>query len=139
MKHRVTLTVTSLVSILLFSLHWADEIARGIEPGTISSYGGFVILFVWLYATLAVIDRRWGLGLVLVGALLASVVPVLHMQGIGLVGGRIPPNSDGAFFWVWTNIALGASGMVSLALTGHAFVDLWRGNAAQRGALRVHP
>lgn len=128
MKHRVTLTVTSLLSVLLFSLHWADEIARGIEPGTISSYGGFVILFVWLYATLVLSDRRWGLGLVLLGALLASVVPVLHMQGIGLVGGRIPANSAGAFFWVWTNIALGASGMISFALAAHVFWDLRRGS-----------
>ena len=122
MKHPVTLTITSLLSILLFSLHWADEIRRGLEPGTISGFGGLLILAVWLCATL-VIGGRFGLVILLLGSILASGVPVLHMQGVGLVGGRIPVNSSGALFWVWTNIALGASGMLSLVL---ATVELWR-------------
>ena len=130
MNHQRTLTVTSLLSILFFSLHWADEVSRGIEPGTMSGAGGLLILFVWLYATLVLIERRTGLAILLVGSLLASVVPLLHMQGNGLVGGRIAPNSSGALFWVWTNIALGASGMISLALTVHRFWSLRRGRAA---------
>ncbi len=125
MNHKVTLTVTSLLSVILFSLHWADEIARGIEPGTTAAVGGFGILFVWLYATLAIMERRLGLIVILIGALLASGVPVLHMQGKGLVGGRIPANSSGAFFWVWTNIALGACGMISFALSVHQ-LSKWR-------------
>jgi len=121
MKHRVTLTITSLLSILLFSLHWADEISRGLERGTMSSFGGLLILAVWLCGAL-VIGGRSGLVILLLGSILASGVPVLHMQGIGLIGGRIPVNSSGALFWVWTNIALGASGMVSFVL---AAVALW--------------
>lgn len=119
MKHRVTLTSTSLLSVLLFSLHWADEIRRGLEPGTVSGVGGFLILAVWLCATL-VIGGRTGLVILLLGSILASGVPILHMQGNGLVGGRIPVNSSGALFWVWTNIALGASGMVSVVLAAVA-------------------
>lgn len=122
MKHRVTLTSTSLLSILLFSLHWADEISRGLERGTMSSFGGLLILAVWLCGAL-VLGGRFGLVILLLGSILASGVPVLHMQGIGLVGGRIPVNSSGALFWVWTNIALGASGMVSFVLSALA---LWR-------------
>jgi hypothetical protein len=118
--HR-TLTVASMLSILLFSLHWADEIARGMERGTIdSTWGGFAILFVWLYGTLAIGDRRPGLVIMLVGGLLAFVVPVLHMQGTGVVGGRIAVGASGALFWVWTNIALGASGLLSVALAARA-------------------
>ena len=117
MKHRLTLTITSLVSILLFSLHWADEVARGLEPGTVSAAGGLLILAVWLSATLAFPERRLGVILMLVGSILASGVPILHMQGRGLVLGRYGyTNSNAMFFWVWTNIALGASGMVSLVL-----------------------
>ena len=122
MTHHRTLTITSLLSIVLFSLHWADEIARGIESGTLSSSGGLLILFVWLYGTLVIAERRLGLVIILLGAILASGVPLLHMSGAGLVGKRIAPNTTGAFFWVWTNIALGASGMISLALAVHA---LW--------------
>ena len=126
MKHRVTLTITSLLSILLFSLHWADEVARGIEPGTSSAVGGLLILAVWLSATLVFAERRWGLVVVLVGALLASGVPVLHMQGTGFVGGRIAANSSGSLFWVWTLIALGASGMVSVVLAVHGLWSMRR-------------
>ena len=100
MKPQRTLTITSLLSIVLFSLHWADEVARGIEPGTINAVGGLLILGVWLSATLALAERRSGLVILLLGAILAAGVPVLHMQGRGLVGGRIFANSSGALFWV---------------------------------------
>ena len=131
MTYQRTLTITSLLSIVLFSFHWADEIARGIEPGTIDrTWGGLLILGVWLYATLVHAERRLGLVVVLLGAILAAGVPVLHMSGHGLVGGRIAANSSGAFFWVWTNIALGASGMISLALSLHTLWNLRRARSA---------
>jgi len=125
MKHQVRLTITSLLSILLFSLHWADEIARGMEPGTLSGFGGLLILAVWLCATLVLAERRSGLVILLLGAILASGVPVLHMRGAGLVGGRIA-NTSGMFFWVWTNIALGATGMLSFVLSTRALWSLRR-------------
>ena len=126
MKRHVTLTITSLLSILLFSLHWADEIARGMEKGTISAFGGLLILAVWLCGTLVLGDRRTGLVIILLGSILASGVPVLHMQRAGLVGGRIA-NTSGMFFWVWTLIALGATGMLSLVLSALALWNLRRG------------
>jgi hypothetical protein len=125
MKHQVTLTVSSLLSILLFSLHWADEVARGLEPGTMSAFGGLVILAVWLCGTLVFAERRLGLVIVLLGGILAFGVPVLHMQGRGLVGGRYA-NTNAMFFWVWTNIAMGASGMLSVVLSVRALWRTWR-------------
>ena len=129
MKHRVTLTTSSLISILLFSLHWADEVARGMEPGTVSASGGLLILAVWLCGTLVLVERRSGLVIVLLGAILAAGVPVLHMQGKGLVGGRIAVGSSGALFWVWTLIALGASGALSFVLSVRALWSLRRSPA----------
>ena len=122
MKRSVTLTISSLLSILFFSLHWADEVARGLEPGTISASPGLLILAVWLSATLVFGERRFGLIVMLIGAILASGVPILHMGGRGLVLGRYG-NTNHMFFWVWTNIALGASGMLSVVL---AVRELWR-------------
>jgi hypothetical protein len=126
MKHHTTLTTSSLLSILLFSLHWADEVARGMEPGTSAAIGGLIILAVWLCATLMLADRRWGLVIILLGAILAAGVPVLHMQGKGLIGGRIAANSSGALFWVWTLIALNATGMLSVVLSVRALWSLRR-------------
>jgi hypothetical protein len=128
MKTQTTLTITSLLSILLFSLHWADEVARGLEPGTMSGFGGLLILAVWLSGPLVFAERRLGLVIILLGSILASGVPVLHMQGTGLVAGRIAANSSGALFWVWTNIALGASGMLSLVLSVRALWSSRRGH-----------
>ena len=125
MKRQVTLTISSLVSILLFSLHWADEVARGLEPGTVSASGGLVILAVWLCGTLVFAERRAGLVIILLGAILASGVPVLHMQERGLVEGRYA-NTGAMFFWVWTNIALGASGMLSVVLSARGLWRTWR-------------
>ncbi len=136
MKHQVTLTITSLLSILLFSLHWADEVARGMEPGTVSAFGGLLILAVWLCATLVLAERRSGLVIILLGSILGSGVPVLHMQGAGLVGGRIAANSSGALFWVWTNIALGASGMLSFVLSARGLWSLQRGQPTTPRASR---
>ena len=127
MKRQVTLTITSLLSILLFSFHWSDEISRGMEPGTVSAVGGLLILAVWLCGTLVLGDRRAGLIIILLGSILASGVPVLHMQGRGLVLGRYgTTNANAMFFWVWTNIALGASGMLSIVLSARALWSLAR-------------
>jgi hypothetical protein len=126
MKQASTLTITSLLSILFFSFHWADEVARGLEPGTLSAVGGLLILAVWLSATLVFAERRLGLVLILLGSILASGVPVLHMMGRGLVGGRYA-NTSAIFFWVWTNIALGVCGLLSLVLSARALWSLRRG------------
>lgn len=104
------------------------------EPGTTAAAGGLLILFVWVYAALVLAERRWGLVLVLIASVLASAVPILHMQGAGLVGGRIAPSSPGAFFWVWTNIALGVSGLVSFALAAQALLTRRPPAPAQRAA-----
>jgi len=122
MKHRVTLTVTSLLSIVLFASHWADEVSRGMEPGTVSALGGVLILVVWLSGTLVLGDRRSGYIISLIGGILGLGVLILHMTGKGMVGGRIAPNSSGAFFWVWTLIALGSTSTISAILAAHG---LW--------------
>jgi len=49
MKHNVVLTIASLLSILFVTLHTADDIVRGIEPGTIFDLIVVPILVVWLY------------------------------------------------------------------------------------------
>ena len=134
MKHTVTLTITSLLSILLFALHWVDEIARGLEPGTVAGLGGIVILVVWLYGTLALGDRRSGYIVTLLGGVLGLGVLILHMQNKGMVGGRIPVNSSGAFFWVLTLIALGVTSTISAIFAAHGLWNLQRGRSQRSTA-----
>ena len=120
MTHNVTLKITSLLSVLLFAFHWADEISRGMEVGTLSAFGGVVILVVWLSGTLVLGDRRSGYIISLIGGILGLGVLVLHMSGEGMMGGRIAPNSPGAFFWALTRVALGTTSTISAILAARA-------------------
>ena len=123
MKHKVPLTITSLLSILLFSFHFADDIVRGIEEGDLFDFTGVLILAAWLYAALVLAERRSGLVIILLFSIGAAGIPLLHMRGAGLVGGAIA-NSSGVFFWVWTLIGLGATGIVSVILAAQGLWSL---------------
>lgn len=127
MKQSVTLMILSLLSVLLFTLHWADEISRGLEPGTLAGAGGIAILVVWLSAALLFRERALGLVILLLASLMGTGVPLLHMSGAGLVGKSIAVNSSGSFFWVWTNLALGAVSAIAFLLSASGLWNLWRG------------
>ena len=80
--------------------------------------GGVLILVVWLYGTLVLPERRSGQIIMLLGAILSFGVLILHMRGRGMVGPRIAQSSS-VFFWVWSLIALGVTGLFSLILSAH--------------------
>ncbi|HZF07723.1 MAG TPA: hypothetical protein VFE33_02940 [Thermoanaerobaculia bacterium] len=125
MKHNVILTITSLLSILFLTFHLADDIVRGMEPGGLSNFTGVLILVVWLYGTLVLAERRSGYVILFLGSLLGSGVPVIHMMGKG-VGGEIA-KSSGAFFFIWTLLALGVTSIFSLILSARGLWSLRRG------------
>ncbi len=117
------LTIASLLSILFMTFHLTDDIVRGMEPGGLSTLVGVLILVVWLYGTLALAERRSGYVIILVLSLLASGIPLIHMRGAGLAGGDIA-NSSGAFFFVWTLLAMGVTALFSLILSVHGLWSL---------------
>jgi hypothetical protein len=127
-KESTQLTVTSLLSLVFFSVHWADDIARGFETGDLSNYGGFVILFVWLFATLNLAGRRAGYALVLLASLMAAAVPILHMRGAGLA--RVAKSGDGGLLFVWTLVGLGVTGLYALVLAARGLRRSLRGQDA---------
>ena len=120
MKRDVMLIIASLLSILLFTFHLAGDIVRGMEPGTLSSLIAVPILVLWLYGTLVLAERLSGYVIVLLGSLVGSLVPVIHMKGAG-VGGPLA-KSSGAFFFIWTLIALGVTALFSVILSARG---LW--------------
>ena len=122
MKHNIILTIASLLSILFFSFHHADDVVRGMAPGGLPNLVPVIFLVVWLYGiTLVIAERLSGYIIILIVSLLASGIPIIHMTGSGLVGGDIA-NSGGAFFFVWTLIALGATTLFSVILSARG---LW--------------
>ena len=128
MNHRVLLTITSLLSILFFTLHLADDIVRGMEPGGLSNLiGGVLISVVWLYATLVLTERRSGYIILLLGSLLSLAVPIIHMKGKGVGVASGIANSSGGFFFIWTLLALGVTGLFSVILSARGLWGLRRG------------
>jgi hypothetical protein len=128
MKQNVSLTTASLLSILFMTFHHTDDILRGMAPGGVINLVVVLILVVWLYGTLVLAERRSGHVIILVASLLVSAIPVVHMMGSGLVGGKIA-NSSGAFFFVWTLIALGVTAVFSVILSARGLWNLQRGHS----------
>ena len=122
MKQDVALTVASLLSVLFMTFHLADDIVRGMEPGTLSSLIALPILVVQLYGTLVLAGKRSGYVIILLGSLLELVVPVIHMKGAG-VGGAIA-KSNGAFFFIWTLLALSVTALFSVILSARGLWEL---------------
>jgi hypothetical protein len=61
-------------------------------------------------------ERKSGYIIVLVGSLLGTLVPIVHMMGAGLVGGRIG-HTHLALFWAFSNFLLGVTALFSVILS----------------------
>ena len=132
MKHSVMLTIASLLSILLFTVHLADDIVRGYEPGTLTNLSAVLIFVFWLYGTLVLAERRSGYIITLLGGLFSLVVPLAHMRGKGVgIASRLA-GSSGHFFFVWILIAIGVTGLFSVILSARGLWGLRRSIARIR-------
>ena len=123
LKHNTMLTVASLLSILLLTLHIADDIVRGISKAE-SSNIALLVLAVFLYGTLVLRERRSGHVIMLLVGLFAAAMPVMHMRGTHY--GEIA-QSPGGYFFVWTLWALGGLGGFTLILSARGLWDMRRG------------
>src|ERR1041385_7863988 len=125
MKQTAILTTTSLLSILLLTLHITDDIVRGISKAEPSNTA-LVVLVVFLYGTLMLAERRSGQVIMLLVGLFAAGMPVIHMRGA-----HYPEiaRSAGGFFFVWTLWALGGLGGFTFVLLAR---ELWRPGRRRR-------
>jgi hypothetical protein len=123
MKHNVTLTVVSLLSLLLMTFHLTHDVIRQAEGA--NTYPVPVLVFaLWLYGTLVLSGRAWGYVIMLLGGLFAAGMIIIHSNGI-VVG------KSGGFFFVWTLFALSTTGWVTMILSARG---LWTTVRARRQA-----
>ena len=122
MKQTAILTTTSLLSILLLTLHITDDIVRGISKAEPSNTA-LIVLVILLYGTLVLAERRSGHVIMLLVGLLAAAMPVMHMRGAHY--GEIA-QSPGGFFFVWTLWALGGLGGLTFVLAARGLWSLLR-------------
>ena len=87
-----------------------------------------LILFVWLYGTLVLAERRSGYIIMLLGALVGVGMPVIHMVLARTVVTNEIARARGDYFFVWTLLAIGVTSLFSLILSARG---LWSRQWAQ--------
>lgn len=111
MKQNVPLTISSLLLIVLFTVHLTHDFVFGLDSMTrAGTFTFLLIMLVSLYGTVELAGRRLGFVITLLLGVLAAAMPVLHT-----VGG--PRSAGRGFFFVWTLLALGASGVFCAVLS----------------------
>ena len=124
MNRRNLLTVTSLISILLLTFHFTDDMVHGLDTPGPANLIAIAIVVVFLIGPLLLRTSLAGRILILLSAIGAVGMPVLHMQG------RSFPEivrGSGGFFFFWTLLMLGVIGTLSLIMVLLEFWDLRRG------------
>lgn len=121
-QNNLLLTINSLLSIVFVTLHLTDDTLHA-KAGTPEALGTTLyavpILVIWLYGTLVLAERRSGHIIMLIGSLIALLMPALHMMGTGIIGSG---GMGRGYLFVWTLHVLGVTGMFSLIL---AVRGLW--------------
>ena len=121
MKKIFLLVLVSVLSIIFMTIHLAGDIIFGMEKGGALNLVTLPVLTLWLYGTLVLSGKRWGYIIMLLGGLLGLLMPVLHMKGNGINPELL--KSSGAFIFVWTLIALGATSLFAITLST---IELWK-------------
>ena len=133
MKNSVMLAVTSLLGALLFLVHWADDVVRGLDTVNPTNVGGFLILAVWLLGPLVLPERRSGLAIAFLSGIFAVGVAALHLNGASVASAEFP-RSIGAFRFIFTLYALGAAGTFAMILAARGWWNLRSGQPANQAA-----
>lgn len=118
MKEKDLLTIASLISIVLLQVHVTDDAVRGWFPRGLQ-LPGVLTTTVMLYGTLLLAERRSGYFIMILTGLLAASMPYLHLKELG---GEFV-KSSGAFFFISTVLAVGATGCLTVILS---LRGLWR-------------
>ena len=130
MKNNLALTITSLLSIVFMTFHLTQDTLHA-RVGTPEAGGSTLVavpvLVVWLYGTLMLAERRSGHIIMLVGSLLALLMPVFHVMGAGGIFHGEMAKYSGAFLFFWTLMVLSVTGMFSLVLAVRGLWSLRRG------------
>lgn len=129
MKHTASWTIASLLSVLFFTMHLAQDIVRGIEKGDLSNFAAIPMAVLWLIGTLLLAERRSGYIIVLLFSILGTGIPVIHMMGKGIGLGTRLAKYSGHVTFVWTLIALGVTALFTFILSVHGLWKLRKGEA----------
>src|SRR4051812_22227429 len=114
MKTNDLLTVTSLVSLVLLSVHVADDIAHGFDTAGLVNFIGIAVLAGLLYVTLTMHERLAGRIVMILVAVFAVGMPLIHLRSTHI---NETAQASGGLFFIWTLWALGVTGILGIILT----------------------
>jgi len=130
MKNNHILIISSLLSILLITLHLTSDTVHA-RAGTPEAGGstlvGVPVLAIWLCGTLLLSERRAGLVIMLVGSVLTLGMPIVHVMAPGGMFHGAIAKSNPAFLFVWTLHAMGVLGIFSFILAVRGLWSMRRG------------
>ena len=122
MKHNTALIVLSLLNALFFALHLTGDVMFGMEKGGREILVGVLILAVYLYGAVGLPERLAGSIILLLGGLASAALPVIHTMGSPL--GEQFAQLPGGFFFIWTLLTTGATGLIAFVLSAQAILSL---------------
>ena len=115
MKPKDLLTVSSLLSMLLLSMHIPDDFVHGFDKGVVNSPYWILIFVVWLCGVLLWRERLIGRIIMLLGGIMSIGMPWIHLKGRGY--GEEFLKADGALRFLWTLVGLGTLGSFVIILS----------------------
>ena len=118
------LTITSLILILLLTLHIVDDIARGFDSAGMMNLIGIAVAAILVYGTTVLSGRLAGQIAMLIVGFFASGMPVIHFRSARI---NEIAQGEGGFFFIWTLWALGVIGIFCMILAVHLIWERRRG------------
>jgi hypothetical protein len=117
MKQNDLLSVTSILSVFLLTLHISQDIVFGFDRGGLNQLVGVAILLVVVCGAVLLRERTSGKVIMLLGGAIAAAMLPLHMRN-----GLRPEflEKGGALLFVWTLYLLGVTGTFSVVLAVQA-------------------
>lgn len=128
------MALASVLGVVCVTVHLAEDIARGLEPGGVTNLVAVPLMVLWLYGSVVLPGRVWGYLITLLGSLFGGAAPLVHFLAAGgvLAGGRI--GTPGAVGFVATLLASGVASLLAAVLSAEGLWNSWlaRGRGRRR-------
>ena len=123
MTNNLMLRNTSLLLLLLLTLHVVDDVVHGFDSAGLINMIGIVVLGLLIYGTLMLHDRMSGHFVMLFVALFSLLMPIIHLRSPRI---NETAQASGGFFFIWTLWALGGIGVFGIILAVRGLLNLQR-------------
>ena len=121
MTNNLMLRNTSLLLMLLLTLHIVDDVVHGFDSAGLMNMIGIVVLGFLIYATVVLHERLSGHIAMLFVALVSLLMPLIHLRSPRI---NETAQASGGFFFIWTLWALGGIGIFGILLAIRGLMNL---------------